>query len=885
MQPSHHRFAAACLAFLLALLAGAASAEIKPYLQSPTDTSIWISWKTATGSESKVEYGVAADRLDQSANGGVQSLSSDYQYHGVQLQGLQADTLYYYRVKTGADVSAVYRFKTQPARGDGSGHYRILVMGDHQIRNENRYEQLVKAAKAKLENKYAEPIEEAVNLILNDGDQVDVGTLDHYANLHFAQSAAISPNVPIMTTVGNHEYYYDGDLNNYRAHFFYDGLSYQGISGAPNESYYAYQVGRLVVIHMNSMKADAVQQNWLTQVVAAADADASVDWIISIIHHPYQAEQYIGDISHPLRDAWMAILSSSQKHVLNIGGHHHLYARGQTREWPSYHMISGGTAWDQYWGQSTEKDFDDVQKTIANWAWQVIDLDLPAREMTVETYAEAHPLLYKTKGFHYNSRLIDSFHRKLDLQKPYQPSITTEVKGPVSLPFVFNSSPFSSGEPEEMNSTQFQIAADAEFSDLKIDKIRDFENIFGDTGAPEYEPVDIHAGVDILAWEIPANGLPNGDYYIRVRHRDKNILWSDWSEAKAFTVGGSTDGEPGLSVSKDKYRSGEDVVAHHQNGYGNAKDWVGVYKKGQIPGAVRATKWSYVDGPTGSLTFSGLADGEYFVGFFENDGYSEMAERAYFYMGPVAELTMTDTEYDEGEVATVSWSGSSGAAKDWIGVYRVGEVPGQQSSSVWKYAPETAGTVDFSGLAKGYYFAAFFINDGYTEASNRVYFSVGDRIAELSLLKTHFESGEDIVANFSGGPGVAKDYLGIFEKGAVPGQTGSELVAYLYFDGAASGSVTFTDDLPDGEYFMAMYTNDSYTEVSNRVTFSVGEAAVAGDLNGDGVADSADRDLLRSMFGKCNGDAGYQTDADYDGDGCIGRQDYRLWYAMFKSGG
>ena len=53
---------------------------------------------------------------------------------------------------------------------------------------------------------------------------------------------------------------------------------------------------------------------------------------------------------------------------------------------------------------------------------------------------------------------------------------------------------------------------------------------------------------------------------------------------------------------------------------------------------------------------------------------------------------------------------------------------------------------------------------------------------------------------------------------AIPGV--DKLVSYLYFNGTASGSVSFPD-LPAGEYFAALYTNDSYTEVSNRVPFTV----------------------------------------------------------------
>lgn len=950
--------------------------QISPYLQTPSANSIWVSWKTTSGSESRVEFGASQDQLTQVVTGSVQQLSANYFYHSAQLTGLQPNTFYYYRVRTGTNTSQVNRFRTQPVIGEQSGHVRVLVMGDNQIIADNRYEKLVRAARTKLESMYAQPIESSMNLVVNVGDQVDVGTLEQYEQVHFKMSAPVSANLPIMTTVGNHEFYYDGDLALYQAHFKYDGLRYQGIAGAANESYYANQVGRVLFVHLNSMNTDAAQEAWLRSIVNAADRDSTVDWVISLIHHPYQAEQYVGDISQTLRNSWMSILATSRKHVLNVGGHHHLYARGQTRDWPMYHMISGGTAWDQYWGQSREEDFDDVQKTIANWAWQVVDIDIANRSMTVETYAEAHPIVYRTQGFNYNSRLIDRFEKKLDEVAPGRPTIQNSIGAPVTLPYSFTSSAFSSSTGETLNSTQFQIATDSAFRNLSVDRIRDFEDIYGDTGAPLYEPIDRNQGVDILSWTIPAFGLPNGNYFVRVRHRDANVMWSPWSEAKAFTVTGSNNGTPSISITQSIYAPTEPVVVTHANGYGLPRDWIGVYRKGQTPGNVSSTAYRYVSGPNGSVSFSNLPVGqEYFAAFFTNDSFTEIAPRVSFYVGDEVGISIPRTEYAVGESVPIAWTGAPAHATDWIGVYRVGHVPGTQTSTQWQYTPTASGTAAINGLTKGYYYAAFFLNDAYFEASERVFFSVGEQIATVSMPSTVLAPNADFTVNFANGPGTPKDYIGIFRAGATPGV--DVLVDYLYVDGRASGNVTFTNDLPDGDYFLALYINDSYTEVSNRVAFRVGNGSTptptlradrnsyrqglpvvvnwantpggtrdwigiyraggnpgssnpsvlwryapsssgetsftglargnyyatfmvndgyteitprvnftiraAGDLNGDGVVDINDRNLLRAALGKCEGNPAYNRDADYDNDACITQLDYQAWYAHYTN--
>lgn len=811
-----------CAAVLLGGLmcgASALAADLMPYLQTPTASSIWVSWKTEQGSESVVEYGPDGGPLLRRATGSSQVLAANYRLHGVQLTGLQPETVYSYRVRSGSEVSPVYRFRTQPTAARKSGHFRLLLTGDHQLRNDDRHTPLLKAAKAKIESLTGLPLEESVQLMLNNGDQVDVGTLDHYEFVHMKPSSVVSGNLAIMMALGNHETYYDPGLANWRAHTEYDKISYQGIPAAADESYYAHQVGRVLLVYTNSEHSFAAQTEWLRKVVAAANADPDVDWVISVVHRPYQAEQYVGDISSWFRDTAMPILAGTRKHVLNIGAHHHLYARGQTRDWPVYHLISGGTAWDQFWGQSSERDMDDVQKTIANWTWQLIDFDLGARTMKVSSYAVGHPKL----GFAYDNRLVDEFERHLDAAPPLQPVLDGVIDGAsLTLPHAFRLAGYQSPSGMALNSTQFQIARDAAFSSKVVDLIRDVENLYGDSGAPNYEPVDIHAGLDIERYALGPNGLNNGRYYIRARHRDANAEWSPWTQTHSFTVQGSADGDPALRLAKKVWPAGEPVVVEHLNGRGKPKDWVGIYRKGQTPGAATpAVKWGYVAGANGKLSFSGLAAGvEYYAAFFTDDSYAEIAPRAAFYVGSAAALTINKTQFTVGERPSFTWSGAPGGAKDWIGVYRVGQEPGGVGSTSWAYTPSNSGTVTLGALDKGYYYASFMINDAYFEISERLPFAVGTEIASVSLVKTALASGERLEIRFADGPATAKDYIGVFRKGATPGI--DLLVSYYYVDGRASGSLSPTEPLPDGEYFLALYINDSYTEVSNRVAFTVG---------------------------------------------------------------
>lgn len=800
---------------------------IRPYLQTPRPESIWVSWFTDNSPDGVIEWGSSPAALDNSIAATLDVLGTGYHYHVGQITGLTPGTYYHYRIRNGSNASEVFRFRTPPAAGTKTGRMRVLVMGDNQIKAENRYEKLIACAKAKVEEMYGLPIEEAIDFILMPGDQVDVGTLDHYRNLHFKQCGLISPNLPIMTTIGNHETYSDPGLANYRSIFRYEDISYANLPGPDGEAYYAYQLANIAFIHASSEHTGAAQKAWIRSLMDALKTDATTDLCISVCHRPYQAEQYIGDISGWFRSEVMPMLAESEKHVLNIGAHHHLYARGQTREWPIYHIISGGTAWDQYWGQSNESDYDDVQKTIAHWAWQVLDFDLEARRMDVRCFAEANVRLPEATRWNYNSRLIDSFHRKLGLAAPAKPAVTNQFAGAVTLPLELVSSAFSTTSGESLNSTWFQVAADPAFASLKVDQIRDFENLYGDTKAPLYEPVDINEGIDLLRRTVVH--LPNGIYHVRVRHRDSNAVWSPWSEPLVFTVEGSTTGDPKLTLDKTIFAPDEDILATYEGGPGNSKDWIGIYKKSDTPGPQAATAWAYVDAANKSagnrLFTANLSLGEWFAGFFENDAYHELAPRVPFYVGNVVTLTSLKEAYAEGEAVHLNFTSAPAGAKDWIGIYRVDQIPSTVNSLKWSYAGDAAGYRDFTGLPKGYYYAVFMVNDGYQEISQRVRFSVGDQIASVNVDTVNIEAGDDFTIAFANGPGIPKDWIGLFKQGETPGV--DTLTAYIYFAGASNGKVTFHQpELKPGDYFAAMFTNDSYTEVSNRSLFTVALASV-----------------------------------------------------------
>lgn len=189
-----------------------------------------------------------------------------------------------------------------------------------------------------------------------------------------------------------------------------------------------------------------------------------------------------------------------------------------------------------------------------------------------------------------------------------------------------------------------------------------------------------------------------------------------------------------VQTDKETYNPLESITVSFNGGPGNPADWIGIYKTGDIPGATPSILWYYVNGsqsPTvgitdGSLWFStGLQlEGDYWVGFFDNDSYNILTADT-FHVSSIPPMVTTDKGiYDIGDTIYVSFINGPNNPTDWIGIYKLGDIPGVQYSTLWYYVNGTQsptvgitdGSVTFTeGLIDpGIYWTGFFENDGYT---------------------------------------------------------------------------------------------------------------------------------------------------------------------------
>ncbi|NWF88736.1 MAG: T9SS type A sorting domain-containing protein, partial [Ignavibacteriaceae bacterium] len=99
-----------------------------------------------------------------------------------------------------------------------------------------------------------------------------------------------------------------------------------------------------------------------------------------------------------------------------------------------------------------------------------------------------------------------------------------------STKITFNTSPISG---DSLMTVRMQVSLNETFATSVIDTMVHWKNIYKANAS--YDPIDLNAGIDLTKLSFPASRFSNGQlYYYRVKYRDHNVKWSNWSNATAF---------------------------------------------------------------------------------------------------------------------------------------------------------------------------------------------------------------------------------------------------------------------------------------------------------------------------------------------------------------
>ncbi|MCK5369843.1 MAG: metallophosphoesterase family protein, partial [Cyclobacteriaceae bacterium] len=295
-----------------------------PYLQKGTSSSMVVRWRTATATESVIDYGTALGNLDQN----VSDLTIKTE-HEIEITGLAANTLYYYQIGNSSAVlipeaSELY-FITHPTTGS-SQPLTFWVLGDAGTANNNQ--------RAVRDAYYNYIGTDFINGILFLGDNAyNDGSDTEYQSAIFDIYDERLKNSVAWSTMGNH----DGNQADSESQTgpYYDIFTFpkSGESGgmaSGTEAYYSFDYGNVHFIVLESCETDrsigGAMYNW-----AVSDIQNTIqDWIIAFWHHPpYSKGSHDSDTETPLEQMRQNFLPMLENNGVDLvlSGHSHSYER------------------------------------------------------------------------------------------------------------------------------------------------------------------------------------------------------------------------------------------------------------------------------------------------------------------------------------------------------------------------------------------------------------------------------------------------------------------------------------------------------------------------------------------------------------------------------
>ena len=276
--------------------------EIKPLLDSESryirqivaqdnSTSRTIMWQSDNSeADAVIEYRLEGAEKSQTIGATDKAFTDDGSttyIHEATLTGLTPNTKYEYRVGYGTDRrSDWYRLETA-----GASVYDVLIYPDSQSGDYSQWEEIVKSSALR---------NPRTALYISMGDLVDNGEHAYQWRTWLNSIKPLSANVPLATTLGNHEMYtLDWKMREPYAYLNYFAVPPNG-NERFNRRYYSYDFGDVHYVVLDTMLYESnhednhdthhpdlydVQVQWLRQDLTAN----TKKWTVVLMHRdPFQ---------------------------------------------------------------------------------------------------------------------------------------------------------------------------------------------------------------------------------------------------------------------------------------------------------------------------------------------------------------------------------------------------------------------------------------------------------------------------------------------------------------------------------------------------------------------------------------------------------------------
>lgn len=295
-----------------------------PYLQLGTSSSIVVRWRTNIATDSWVQFGSSPTTLANAVSSPTPTTE-----HQVTLNGLSADTLYYYSVGTTSQVLAgansSHFFATAPTPGTAQPT-RIWVIGDSGTANSNA------AAVRDAYLNFAGTRHTDLWLMLGD-NAYQSGTDAEYQAAVFNIYPTLLRQSVVWPTLGNHDGASADSATQSGPYYDIFTLPKNGEAGglaSGTEAYYSFDFGSIHFVVLDSFETsrapNGAMLTWLANDLAATNQP----WIIAFFHHPpYSKGSHDSDTETALiemRQNALPILEAAGVDLV-LSGHSHSYER------------------------------------------------------------------------------------------------------------------------------------------------------------------------------------------------------------------------------------------------------------------------------------------------------------------------------------------------------------------------------------------------------------------------------------------------------------------------------------------------------------------------------------------------------------------------------
>lgn len=294
-----------------------------PYLQTLTQDSVIVRWRTGFATESVVRYGTSSGSLTSTA-----SVAGPVTEHAVTLTGLSDLTQYFYSIgDTGGALAgdSSYHFNTAPIPGTAVAT-RFWVIGDSGTANSSAF------AVRDAYKSYTAGQPSNFMLMLGDNAYND-GTDAEYQAAVFDTYPELLRQLPVWVTLGNHDGHSTDSVAQTGPYYdIFDMPPNAEAGGLPSgtEAYYSFDYGNIHFVVLESYQTDrsvgGTMMTWL-------EADLVINnkpWVIAFWHHPpYTMGSHNSDSETQLIEMRQNALPLLEEWGVDLvlSGHSHSYER------------------------------------------------------------------------------------------------------------------------------------------------------------------------------------------------------------------------------------------------------------------------------------------------------------------------------------------------------------------------------------------------------------------------------------------------------------------------------------------------------------------------------------------------------------------------------